>query len=423
MTQPAAAWRPDTLAVRGGLMRSPFEETSEALYPTTGFVYSSAAEAEAVFEEEVERFSYARLGNPTVAMLEERLRLLHDAGACLATSSGMSAVFTALGALCARGDRIVASRALFGSCYVVVAEVLGRWGVESTFVDGRDLDAWAQALSTPTTAVFFETPSNPTQELVDVAAVSELAHRAGATVVVDNVFGTPVFSRPLDQGADLVVYSTTKHIDGQGRVMGGAVVGRADLVDGPIRTLASTIGPTMSPFNAWVTLKGLETLGLRVERMAATTLTVAEQLEADPRVAQVFHPWLPSHPQHELARRQMTGGGTVVTFTLDGGKQEAFAFLDALRVVDISNNLGDSKSLATHPATTTHHSLPAEARAACGITDGTVRLSVGLEDVEDLLEDLDRGLAAAFGPGLVKDGPDDQVEWCAAPRTVSPRGA
>ncbi|MGO0577589.1 O-succinylhomoserine sulfhydrylase [Ornithinimicrobium panacihumi] len=389
--------RPDTLAVRGGLMRSSFDETSEALYSTSGYVYGSAEEAESAFAEEIDRFVYSRYGNPTVAMLEERIRLMHGAEACQSTASGMSAVFTALGGLCGQGGRIVAARALFGSCFVIVDEVLRRWGVDSTFVDGTDLDAWAEALSTPATAVFFETPSNPTQELVDIAAVSELAHAAGAVVVVDNVFGTPVFSRPLDLGADIVVYSTTKHMDGQGRVMGGAIVGAAEHVEGPIRTLLRHTGPSMSPFNAWVTLKGLETLSLRVERMADTTLTLAQQLETDPRITRVFHPWLPSHPQHELARRQMSGGGTILTFTLDGDKDAAFRFMNALRVVDISNNLGDSKSLTTHPATTTHRRLPEEARLACGISDGTIRLSVGLEDVEDLREDLERGLAAAFG--------------------------
>lgn len=389
-------WRPDTLAIRGGMMRSNFDETSEALYATSGFVYSSAEEAEATFNEEIERFSYTRNGNPTVAMLEERLRVMHGAEACLATASGMAAVFTALAGLCGQGDRIVASRALFGSCFVIVDDVLRRWGVDVTFVDGTDLDQWAEALSTPAAAVFFETPSNPTQELVDIAAVSGLAHAAGAVVVVDNVFGTPVFSRPLDHGADILVYSTTKHIDGQGRVMGGAILGPAELVNGPIETLARNTGPTMSAFNAWVTLKGLETLTLRVERMAASALAIAEQLEADPRVRRVFHPWLPSHPQHELARRQMTGGGTVVTFTVDGGKTEAFALMNALQLVDISNNLGDAKSLITHPATTTHRKLPADARRAAGIEDGTIRLSIGLEDLEDLREDLARGLDAAF---------------------------
>ena len=392
-----SAWKPDTLAIRGGLMRSSFDETSEALYPTSGYVYSTAEEAEAAFSEEIERFVYSRYNNPTVSMLEERLRLMHGAEACQTTASGMAAVFCALGGLAGQGDRIVASRALFGSCYVVIDEVLRRWGVEPTFVDGRDLDQWEAALAEPAAAVFFETPSNPTQELVDIAAVSEIAHRTGTPVVVDNVFGTPVFSRPLDLGADIVVYSTTKHIDGQGRVLGGAILGSEELVEGPIRTLKRHTGPSMSPFNAWVTIKGLETLGLRVGKMAENALAIAELLEADERVTRVFYPWLPTHPQHELARRQMTGGGTVVTFTVDGGKDEAFALLNALQVVDISNNLGDAKSLTTHPATTTHRRFTPEERAAAGIDDGTIRLSVGLEDVEDLKDDLRQGLAAALG--------------------------
>lgn len=377
-------------------MRSSFDETAEAIYPSSGFVYATAQEAEATFAEEIDRYSYSRYSNPTVTMLEERLRLLHGCEAALATASGMSAVFTALGGLCAAGDRIVAARALFGSCFVVVDEVLRRWGVEATFVDGTDLDQWAQALATPARAVFFETPSNPTQEIVDIAAVSRLAHAAGAVVVVDNVFGTPVFSHPFEHGADIVVYSTTKHIDGQGRVLGGMILGPSEFVCGPIRTLARNTGPSLSPFNAWVTLKGLETLTLRVERMAASALTLATELEADPRVRQARYPWLPSHPQHALARRQMSGGGTVVTFTLDGGREEAFALMNALSLIDISNNLGDSKSLVTHPVTTTHRRVPPEARSAAGIEEGTIRLSVGLEDLDDLREDLQRGLQAAF---------------------------
>lgn len=390
-------WSPDTLAVRGGLLRSNFEETAEAIYPTSGFVYQRAEDAEAAFNEEIERYTYSRYSNPTVSMLEERLRQMHGAQACQATASGMAAVFGALGGICEQGDRIVASKALFGSCYVIVDEVLRRWGVDSTFVDGKDLDAWQEALDTPARAVFFETPSNPTQELVDIAGVCEIAHAAGALVVVDNVFGTPVFSKPFAYGADLVVYSTTKHIDGQGRVLGGAILGSTELVTGPIRTLLRNTGPAMSPFNAWVTVKGLETLRLRVEHQAASTLTLARHLEADPRVSRVFHPFLESHPQHELAKRQMSGGGTVVTFTVDGGQTEAFALMNALQIVDISNNLGDSKSLVTHPGTTTHRKLPEESRLEQGMTDGTIRMSVGLEDVEDLRADLDQALAVAFG--------------------------
>lgn len=384
--------RPDTVAVRGGLARSNFDETAEALYLTSGFVYESAEQAEAAFKDEVDHFIYSRYGNPTVTMFEERLRQLEGAQACFATASGMSAVFVALAALLGKGDRVVSSRGLFGSCFVILDEILPRWGVETVFVDGPDLDQWREALSVPTQAVFFETPSNPMQELVDMQAVSDLAHAAGAQVVVDNVFGTPVFSKPLDHGADIVVYSATKHIDGQGRTLGGAVLGTADFVNGPVKNLMRHTGPSMSPFNAWVLVKGLETLSLRVEKQAANALAVAEALEAHPRVTRVLYPWLPSHPQHDLARRQMLGGGTVVTFEIDGGKDEAFALMNGLRVVDISNNLGDAKSMVTHPATTTHRRLTPEARAAVGITDGTVRISVGLEDPLDVIEDLVRGL-------------------------------
>jgi O-succinylhomoserine sulfhydrylase len=390
-------YRPDTLAVRAGLTRSGFDETSEALFLTSGFVYESAEQAEAAFKDEVDHFIYSRYGNPTVTMFEQRLRELEGAEACFATASGMSAVFVALAALLGEGDRVVSSRGLFGSCFVILDEILPRWGVETVFVDGPDLDQWREALSVPTQAVFFETPSNPMQELVDMQAVSELAHAVGAKVVVDNVFGTPVFSRPLEHGADVVVYSATKHIDGQGRTLGGAVLGSSEFVDGPVKNLMRHTGPAMSPFNAWVLVKGLETLGLRVRQQAANALAVAQALEAHPSVTKVLYPWLPSHPQHELAQRQMLGGGTVVTFELAGGKAEAFALMNALEVVDISNNLGDAKSMVTHPATTTHRRLTPEARAAVGITDGTVRISVGLEDAQDVVEDLLKGLPRQSG--------------------------
>jgi O-succinylhomoserine sulfhydrylase len=393
-------WHPLTRAVRGGLARSEFDETAEAIFLTSGFVYASAEQAEAAFKDEIDHYVYSRYGNPTVATFEERMRLLEGAEACFATASGMAAVFTAMAALCGQGDRVVASRALFGSCFVILDEILPRWGVETVFVDGADLDQWAEALSVPTTAVFFETPSNPMQDLVDMAAVSELAHRVGATVVVDNVFGTPVFSHPLDHGADVVVYSATKHIDGQGRALGGAVLGPREYVEGPVKNLMRHTGPSMSPFNAWIMTKGLETLELRVRRMAESALAVAGTLEgwqhAGRGINRVLYPHLPSHPQHALARRQLEGGGgTVVTVDLDGGKDTAFAFMNALQLVDISNNLGDAKSLTTHPATTTHRRLEPEARAAVGITDGTVRLSIGLEDVRDLVADLDQALARA----------------------------
>jgi O-succinylhomoserine sulfhydrylase len=385
------------------LARSGFDETAEALYLTSGFVYETAEQAEAAFKDEVEHYIYSRYGNPTVTTFEERMRLLEGAEACFATASGMAAVFVALAALCGEGDRVVSSRALFGSCFVILDEILPRWGVETVFVDGTDLDQWREALSVPTTAVFFETPSNPMQELVDIAAVCELAHAVGATVVVDNVFGTPVFSHPLEHGADVVVYSATKHIDGQGRALGGAVLGTREFVDGPVRNLMRHTGPSLSPFNAWLMTKGLETLDLRVRRMADSCLVVAHTLQewqhADRGLVAVVHPFLESHPQHELALRQMDGGGTVVTFEVEGGKAPAFALMNALNLVDISNNLGDAKSLTTHPATTTHRRLAPEARAAVGITDGTIRLSVGLEDVRDLVADLDQALdrAAAVG--------------------------
>nr|WP_308214116.1 O-succinylhomoserine sulfhydrylase [Williamsia deligens] len=388
---------PDTIGVRGGLMRSGFDETSEAMFLNSGYVYDSAAAAERAFTGEDERFVYSRYGNPTVAMFQERLRLLEGAEACFATASGMAAVFVSLGALLGAGDRLVASRSLFGSCFVVCNEILPRWGVETVFVDGEDLEQWEQALSVPTTAVFFETPSNPMQSLVDVRRVSELAHAAGAKVVLDNVFATPLLQRSLDLGADVVVYSGTKHIDGQGRVMGGAVLGPKEYIEEPVQKLMRHTGPAMSPFSAWTLLKGLETLRLRVEASVASALRVAQFLEDDPRVKWVKYPFLQSHPQYELATSQMSGGGTVVTFELNdrddvSGKLRAFEVLDALRVIDISNNLGDAKSLITHPATTTHRAMGPDGRAAIGLSDSVVRLSVGLESVNDLLGDLDQAL-------------------------------
>jgi len=386
------SWRPDTQAVRGGLARSEFQEMSEALFLTSGFVYDSASDAEAAFAGEVDRFVYSRYGNPTVAVFQDRLALIEGAEACFATASGMSAVFTALAALLKSGDRVVAARSLFGSCFVILNEILPRWGVTAEFVEGDDLAAWERALSTPTQAVFFESPSNPMQEIVDVAAVVELAHAAGAQVVVDNVFATPVLQRTTEQGADIVVYSATKHIDGQGRVLGGAILGRKDFIDGPVKTLMRHTGPAMSPFNAWVLTKGLETMGMRVRHAVDSTLTLAGWLEQQAGVNWVRYPFLDSHPQSALARRQMSGGGTVITFELDGGKAKAFEVLDRLQVVDISNNLGDAKSMVTHPATTTHRRLGPEGRAEIGLTDGVVRLSVGLEDLEDLRVDLEQAL-------------------------------
>lgn len=397
--------RPDTLAVRGGLVRTEFGETSEALFLTQGYVYGSAGEAESAFAGDVDRFLYSRYSNPTVSTFEERLRLLDGAEAAYATATGMSAVFTALAALVRSGSRVVASRALFGSTVVILDDILAKWGVTTEYVDGHVLAQWEDALATPADVVFFETPSNPMQDLVDIAAVSRLAHDAGAVVVVDNVFATPVLSRPLEHGADVLVYSATKHIDGQGRVLGGAILGSEEYVHGPVQTLIRNTGPSLSPFNAWVLLKGLETLSLRVRHQTASALRVATWLEQHPGVAAVRYPYLPSHPQHELALRQQSGGGTVVTLDLsvpegasvDDTKKVTFGVLDALRIVDISNNLGDAKSIATHPATTTHRKLGAVGRARVGIGEATVRLSVGLEDVEDLIEDLAQALDPLAG--------------------------
>jgi O-succinylhomoserine sulfhydrylase len=387
--------RPDTLSVRGGLTRSNFAEMSEGLFLTQGYTYESAGEAEAAFKGEVEHFVYSRYGNPTVAMFEERLRLLEGAPAAFATATGMAAVFNALAAILKTGDRVVAARSLFGSCFVILDELLPRWGIHTDFVDGHDLEQWQAALATPAQAVFFESPSNPMQELVDIAAVCELAHAAGAQVVVDNVFATPLLQKPMEMGADIVVYSATKHIDGQGRVLGGAILGSEEYITENVQNLMRHTGPSLSPFNAWVLLKGLETLRLRVDHQCAGALRLAQWLEADERIGAVRYPHLPSHPQYDLAKRQMSAGGTVVTFELastDDPQTTAFSFLDGVRVIDISNNLGDAKSMLTHPATTTHRRLTPQARAAAGITDGTVRLSVGLEDIDDLLEDLDHAL-------------------------------
>jgi O-succinylhomoserine sulfhydrylase len=386
-------WREATKLARGGLTRSGFDETAEALYLTSGYVYSSAAEAEAAFAGDHDRYIYSRYGNPTVSMFEERLRLLEGAEACLATASGMAAVFGALASLVGAGDKVVSSRALFGSCHVIVTEILPRFGADSVLVDGRSLDQWKAALAGGAKAVFLETPSNPGLEIIDLQAVSDLAHEAGAVVIVDNVFATPVLQKPLELGADVVVYSATKHIDGQGRTLGGAILGSQQFVDAYVMPFLRHTGPSLSPFNAWVLVKGLETLRLRVDAQSRAAESLALRLADDPRVSNVCYPGLPSHAQYDLAKRQMASGGTVLTIDLSDGKGAAFAFLDALRLFDISNNLGDSKSLVTHPATTTHRRLGAEARAAVGIGDGLVRLSVGLEDLEDLWTDLDRALA------------------------------
>ncbi len=387
-------WRQQTRLVRGGLARSAFDETSEAIFMTSGYVYESAEEAEAAFKQDIQRYVYSRYANPTVRVFEERLSQLEGAEDCRATASGMAAVFAALLCQLESGDRVVASRALFGSCHYIIAEILPRFGIETVMIDGTDLDAWDRALAPGAKCVFLESPSNPTLEIIDLAAVAERAHRAGACVIVDNVFATPVLQRPLEFGADVVMYSATKHIDGQGRGLGGAILGSRTFIEESLVPFMRHTGPSMSPFNAWIMLKGLETLDLRVARHCANAQALAEFMQGHRSVSRVIYPGLPDHPQADLARRQMSGPGTLIAFDLDGGKERAFRFQNALRLIDISNNLGDAKSLVTHPATTTHQRLTADQRAELGIGEGLLRLSVGLEDVSDLREDLDQALGA-----------------------------
>ena len=385
---------PETLLIHGGTLRSGFGELSEAMFVTQIYVYESAEQAEERFKSEA-GFIYSRYANPTVAMFEERLRLLEGAEAARATATGMAAVTAALLCFLKAGDHLVAARALFGSCRYVVEELCPRFGIASTLVDGRDLRAWAGAMRPNTKAVFFETPANPTLDLVDIAAVCKLAHRAGARVVVDNVFATPILQKPLQLGADVVVYSATKHIDGQGRCLGGIVLGSAAYVKEHLHNFLKHTGPSLSPFNAWVLLKGLETLPLRVRAQCASAAKIADHLAGQPGVRRTLFCGRPDHPQAALAKEQMSGFGQVVTFDIEGGKAAAFRFVNALRLVKISNNLGDAKSIITHPATTTHQRLKPQARAELGIADGTLRLSVGLEATADLTADIDRGLAAS----------------------------
>ena len=385
-------WRPQTKAVRSGQTRSNFDETSEALFLTSGYVYPTAEEAEKTFKGESTHFQYSRFGNPTVAMFENRLVALEGAEAGRASSTGMSAIFFSLLALLKTGDRIVAARQLFGSCHYIVNELLPKYGIKGEFVDGGDLAQWEKALSTPAQAVLFESPSNPMLDIVDIKAVCDLAHKAGATVVVDNAFATPILQRPLEFGADVVVHSATKYIDGQGRTLGGAVLGSKSFIIDKLQPIIRNTGPSLSPFNAWVLVKGLETLGLRIDRHCANATKVAEALSKNPAISRVLYPGRKDHPQHALAAKQMTAFGGVVTFDVKGGKAACFAALNKLGIVDIANNLGDSKSMVTHPATTTHMRIGAEERAKLGINDGTVRISVGLEDVQDIIDDLEQAL-------------------------------
>jgi O-succinylhomoserine sulfhydrylase len=385
-------WRPATRLVHEGTLRSQFGETSEAIFLNSGYVYDNAEQAERRFKGDEEGFVYSRYSNPTVDMFEKRMCALEGAEAARGTASGMAAVNASLFSFLKAGDHVVSARALFGSCRYIVEDLLPRFGVQTTLIDGRDLSAWEAAMRPNTRAVFFETPTNPVLELVDIEAVSKIAHRAGALVVVDNVFATPMLQRPIPLGVDIVVYSATKHIDGQGRCLGGVVLGTKDFIEDKLHTFLKQTGPSLSPFNAWVLLKALETLPLRVERHGASAAAVADFLAERKEVVRVFYPGRDDHPQRELAKRQMAGGGPMVAFEVKGGKREAFRFMNALQIFKITNNLGDAKSLVTHPSTTTHQRLKPEQRAELGIFDRSVRLSIGLEDVEDLKADLDQAL-------------------------------
>ncbi len=391
-------WNTRTKLVHEGSRRSQYGEMAEAIFLTQGFVYPDAETAEARFIKAGEdEFIYARYGNPTTRMFEERIASLEGTEDAFATASGMAAVSGVLMAMLRAGDHIVSSRALFGSCLYVLEEVLTRYGVRVTFVDGADLDQWRAAVTPGTKAVFFESMSNPTLELVDIKSVSAIAHAVGALVVVDNVFATPIFSKAVEQGADVIVYSTTKHIDGQGRALGGVVCGTAEFIRKVLEPYMKHTGGSISPFTAWLMLNGMVTLDLRCRAMADSALLVAKALEGDGRISRVIYPELPSHPQHDLAMAQMGSGGTLVTFDLKGGKDAAFRFMNALEIIKISNNLGDAKSIATHPTTTTHQRLPQPQKDKLGITPGLIRLSVGLEDTRDLIADLRAALDAIAG--------------------------
>jgi O-succinylhomoserine sulfhydrylase len=387
------SYRPETRLVHSGTLRSQFGETSEALFLTQGYVYDSSLTAERRFKNEDPGYQYSRFSNPTVTMFEQRMAALEGAEAARATATGMAAVTTAVMGQLRAGDHVVASKALFGSCRYVVEEHCNRYGIASTLVDGTDLAQWKNAVRPNTKTFFLESPTNPTLEVLDIKAIADIAHAAGATLVVDNVFATPLYQRPLELGADCVVYSATKHIDGQGRCLGGVVLGSEKFIQDHIHTLIRQTGPSLSPFNAWVMLKGLETLPVRVQRQTETAAAVAAALAEHPKVTRLIYPGRSDHPQAAVVRRQMQAGSNLVAFEVKGEKAGAFRFQDALRLVKISNNLGDAKSLITHPATTTHQRLTPAARAELGISDGLVRLSCGLEHVDDIVEDLATALA------------------------------
>ena len=386
-------WKPRTKMVHSGTRRSQYNEVSEAIFMTQGFVYDSAEQAQSRFvQAERDEFIYARYGNPTVAMFEDRIAALEGAEDAFACASGMAAVNGALMAVLSAGDHVVAGRALFGSCLYILDDILPRFGVQVTLIDGTDLDAWRAAVTDKTKVCFFESVSNPGLEVVDIAAVSDIAHAHGALVIVDNVFATPVYSRAIEQGADVVIYSATKHIDGQGRSLGGVILGARDIIRGSVESYMKHTGGSMSPFTAWIMLKGLETIELRVRAQTDTAYALADALQGHPALSRVSYPGHPSHVQYDLVQRQTGKGGTVVTFELAGGQAAAFAFLNKLQVAVISNNLGDAKSIATHPATTTHQRLPQDQKDLLGISDGLIRLSVGLEDPQDLIADVMQAL-------------------------------
>ena len=389
------AYRPETELVQAGILRSPFGETSEALYLTQGYVYESAAQAEARFKGESPGYQYSRFANPTVAMFEQRMRALEGAEAARATATGMAAVTVALLGQLKAGDHIVAAKALFGSCRYVVEDFLPRYGIAATLVDGTDYDQWQRAVRPNTKTFFIETPANPTLDIIDIERLSGIAHAAGATLVVDNVFATALYQSPLQLGADCVVYSATKHIDGQGRCLGGVVLASEQFIQDHVHNLIRQTGPSISPFNAWVLLKGLETLPLRVRQQTENAARVANALAGHPKVTRLIYPGRKDHPQADVAARQMRAGSTLVVIEIKGGKEAAFRFQDALQLVRISNNLGDAKSLITHPATTTHQRIGPAARAELGISDGMVRLSAGIEHPDDILEDVLTALDAA----------------------------
>ncbi len=377
-----------TRLVRGGRLRTPFGETSEALFLNSSYSYGSAEEGQGRFDGSIDGFKYGRYSHPNLAMLEERLALMENAEACVVTASGMAAVFAALMCQLKSGDHVVANRVLFSSCHYIITQILPRFGISYTLVDGADMKAWQKAIGKKTRCVFIETPANPTLELVDIAEVAKLCHKAKACLMIDNVFATPMLQHPLKLGADVVIYSTTKHIDGQGRTIGGAILGKRDFIDNAVMPFVRHTGPHMSHFNAWLLLKSLETLPLRVEKHCANAELLAKLLERHPTVRRLVYPGLKSHPQYAIARKQMSHGGPMIAFELKGGKKSAFAFMNALKLIDISNNLGNAKSLITHPASTTHASIKASERKALGISDALLRLSVGIEDVEDLTRDI-----------------------------------